>query len=138
MKGFCLAITLTIIAISAACADPKPDIQTAAMTEPWASMKLPCSGNSVVVNSDQKMFTCAYGGKDDRESVVKAIAPYVEVLKQNGWKIIEDIPEVAVQYQLEKGDQQIFLHSTSSATIINGEVRKWKGFGIQAELWTKN
>lgn len=138
MKRIYLVILTALIIGFTGCGVSKPNVPAVEETEPWAAMKLPCKASGVVVQSNERMYTCAYAIKtNDRDVVIKTIAPYLESLQKDGWKMTKDTPNVAVQYEFEKGDKQLMIHSTSPALITNSSANKWEGFGIQAEIWNK-
>ena len=138
MKKIYLSVLLTIFLMFSACGVRKPNVKEASITEPWASMNLPCKNEGVVIVANDHRFNCAYGGAKSRENEVKAITQYVEVLKRDGWKITTDISElIAVQYVLAKDNRELLLFSTpSSIRTESGELR-WDGFGIQGEITAK-
>jgi len=134
-----LSVLLTTLIIFSACGVSKPKVQEVPLVEPWVSMNLPCKNEGVVIVANNRRFNCAYSSSArNRENEVKVITQYVEVLKQNGWKITQDISEViSVQYQLEKDDKELLLFSISSPIMTEEGERKWDGFTIQGEMATK-
>ncbi|MEP6901432.1 MAG: hypothetical protein ABJA66_06750 [Actinomycetota bacterium] len=135
MKLIYLSVLFTICLILSACGGAKPKVQEVPQTEPWTSMKLPCQ---TVVVSNSHRFNCAYGETRTRENEIKAITPYIELLKQNGWKVTQDLSEsIGVQSNLSKDDKELIIFSTSSSIQTEDGAREWQGFGIQAEILTK-
>ena len=140
MNRIFLIITLTIFFVLAACSSSsKPNIETVSVTEPWVSINFPCKNEAVVVVSNEKIFKCAYGEKSvSRDKEVKIVMDYVEILKKGGWKVTKEIPDVAVQSLLEKDGKEILITTTSPSIITKDGIKKWEGYGIQVETWTKD
>jgi hypothetical protein len=134
MKRIYLIIILAIAAFSAACGNSKPNIGAAPLTEPWISMNLSCRDEAVVLVSDERKLVCAYGGKNDRERSVKLIASDMEILKRQGWKVVQEIPDVGLQCVLEKADKRLLIFSTPSPILTADGMKKWEGFAIQSEI----
>ncbi|MFT3745507.1 MAG: hypothetical protein QM785_14595 [Pyrinomonadaceae bacterium] len=118
--------------------DTKPNVTAVPMTEPWTSIGFTCDGNGVVIKSSETRFNCAFGGStptSPREDALKKIAPYVEAAKKSGWTISQDTPDVAVQYVLTKGGQNLLIVATGAFAIVDAKQITWEGSGIQAEIF---
>ena len=120
-----------------ACGVRKPNVKEAPITEPWASMNLPCQDEGVVAFSNKDRFHCAYGGQETSVRDNETVTAYAEVFKRNGWKLTIDKPVASPHYGFEKDGKEAFINASGPQMFENGELTKWEGFGIQITLTDK-